>query len=106
MMDAFHATLEACDPALGRFRAYRIEAGTDLLGDWVVEVTYGRIGAPGRTLRQAVPDEAAARKLVGQHLRRRATARRRIGTAYRLCEINDPRLWATAIRLGKAGRVC
>jgi len=38
------ATLEACDPARGRFRAYRIEAGTDLLGDWLVDVTYGRIG--------------------------------------------------------------
>jgi len=35
MMDAFHAKLEACDPARGRFRAYRIDAGTDLLGDWL-----------------------------------------------------------------------
>jgi predicted DNA-binding WGR domain protein len=79
MMDAFYAKLEACDPALGRFRAYRIDAGTDLLGDWLVDITYGRIGAPGRTIRQAVTDEAAARKLVRQHLRRRATAPRRIG---------------------------
>jgi hypothetical protein len=31
MMDAFTATLEACDPAPGKYRAYRIEAGTDLL---------------------------------------------------------------------------
>jgi hypothetical protein len=29
MVDAFNATLEACGPALGRFRAYRIVAGTD-----------------------------------------------------------------------------
>jgi len=96
MMDAFYAKLEACDPALGRFHAYRIAAGTDLLGDWLVEVTYGRIGTHDRTLRQAVQDEAAARKLVGQHLRRRATAPRRIGVGYRLCEINDPRQWADA----------
>ena len=37
MMDAFSALLEARDPALGRFRAYRLEAGTDLLGDWLVD---------------------------------------------------------------------
>jgi hypothetical protein len=32
MINAFCATLEARDPAQRRFRAYRIEAGTDLLG--------------------------------------------------------------------------
>jgi predicted DNA-binding WGR domain protein len=93
MMDAFTATLEASDPARNHFRAYRIEAGTDLLGDWLVEVTYGRIGSPGRTLRQSVRDETAARKLVGQHLRRRATARRRIGVSYQLRELADPGQW-------------
>jgi hypothetical protein len=30
--------LEARDPALGRFRSYRLEAGTDLFGTWLVEV--------------------------------------------------------------------
>jgi hypothetical protein len=40
-MESSCTTLEARDPAQGRFRAYRIEAGTDLLGDWVVNVTYG-----------------------------------------------------------------
>jgi predicted DNA-binding WGR domain protein len=94
MMDAFYAALEARDPARGRFRAYRIEAGTDLLGDWLVDVTYGRIGTPGRTVRQAVPDEAAARKLVHQHLRRRATAPRRIGVGYQIRALNDPGQWA------------
>ncbi len=36
-MEAFTATLEACDPACGRFRAYRLAAGIDLLGDWLVK---------------------------------------------------------------------
>ena len=31
-MEQFGAVLEARDPARGRFRAYRIEAGTDLFG--------------------------------------------------------------------------
>jgi hypothetical protein len=37
-MESFRIELEACDPARGCFRAYRIEAGTDLLGDWLVDV--------------------------------------------------------------------
>lgn len=51
MMDAFSAMLEARDPALVGFRAYRLEAGTDLVGDWLVEITYGRIGTRGRCIR-------------------------------------------------------
>jgi hypothetical protein len=41
MMDAFTALLEARDPAHGRFRSYRLEAGADLFGAWIVELTYG-----------------------------------------------------------------
>ncbi len=43
-MEQFRAELQACDPARGIFRPYRIEAGTDLLGDWLVDVIYDRIG--------------------------------------------------------------
>ena len=32
------------------WRAYTVEAGRDLFGAWVVEVSYGRIGRPGRIL--------------------------------------------------------
>lgn len=93
MMDAFMATLEARDQGLGRFRSYRIEAGTDLFGDWLVEVTYGRIGAPGRCIRHAARDESEACKLVRRHLRRRATSKKRIGVSYRLRELIDPGQW-------------
>jgi hypothetical protein len=48
MLNGFTATLEARDPARDCWRAYRIEAGLDLLGDWLVDVTYGRIGSRGR----------------------------------------------------------
>ena len=99
MMDAFTATLEACDPAFGRFRAYRIEAGTDLFGDWLVDITYGRIGTRGRCRRYAVRDEAEARKQVRKVLQRRATAKRRIGVGYRIRELADPAQW-------KAGFPC
>lgn len=93
MMDAFSALLEARDPALGRFRAYRLEAGTDLLGDWLVDITYGLIGTRGRCIRHLVQDEAEAKKLVRESLRRRATARKRIGVAYRFCQLIDPHQW-------------
>ncbi len=93
MMNAFTALLEARDPSLGRFRAYLLEAGTDLLGDWLVDVTYGRIGTPGRRVRHAVASEAEARKLVRESLRRRASAKRRIGVAYQFRQLNDPHQW-------------
>src|SRR5689334_7259368 len=93
MMDAFTATLEACDPALGRFRAYRIAAGTDLLGYWLVDVTYGRIGSRGRLVRYVAADEAGARKIVRHCVQRRATAPRRIGVGYRVRYLSDPARW-------------
>ncbi|MGB8031446.1 MAG: WGR domain-containing protein [Terracidiphilus sp.] len=93
MMDAFTAMLEARDPALGRFQAYRLEADTDLLGDWLVEITYGRIGTKGRSIRYAVQDEIQAKKLVRDTLRRRASARKRIGVSYRFFQLVDPHQW-------------
>jgi hypothetical protein len=67
MMNAFTALLEARDPSLGRFRAYVLEAGTDLFGAWLVEITYGRIGTPGRRIRHVVANEAEAKKLVREN---------------------------------------
>ena len=99
-MESFRVRLEACDPARGRFRAYRIDAGTDLLGDWLVDVTYGRIGSRGRTVRYLASDEADARKIVRHCLQRRATAPRRIGVAYRLRELADPGQWAPMLEAG------
>lgn len=93
MMNAFSALLEARDPALGRLRSYRLEAGTDLFGAWLVEITFGRIGTSGRRLRYVARDEAEARKLVHKILRRRATARKRIGVPYLFRELIDPWQW-------------
>jgi predicted DNA-binding WGR domain protein len=49
-MGRFTARLEARDAARNLWRVYTLEAGRDLFGAWVVEVSYGRIGRPGRTL--------------------------------------------------------
>ena len=56
----------------------------------LVEITYGRIGTPGRRLRYAVKDEVQAKKLVRDTLRRRATARKHVGIPYRFCQLIDP----------------
>jgi hypothetical protein len=95
-MQSFHIRLEARDPAQVRFRAYRIDAGIDLLGDWIVDATYGRIGTPGRTVRYVANDEAGARKIVKHCLQRRNTAPKRIGVAYQLRELADPGHWISA----------
>jgi len=95
MMSTFTALLEARDPSLGRFRAYLLEAGTDLFGAWLDDVTYGRIGTRGRRIRYVVADENEARKMVRENLRRRATAKRRIGVAYQFQELVDPKKWCS-----------
>jgi hypothetical protein len=96
MINAFSALLEARDPALGRFRAYLLEAGTDLFGAWLVDVTYGRIGTRGRRIRYVVADETEARKMVRENLRRRSTAKKRIGAAYQFQQLVDPGEWCSA----------
>ncbi|MGO9402871.1 MAG: hypothetical protein ACLPVW_05290 [Terriglobales bacterium] len=70
-----------------------LEAGTDLFGAWLVDVTYGRIGTRGRRIRYVVKDESEARKLVRENLRRRATAKRRIGVAYQFRQLIEPHQW-------------
>jgi hypothetical protein len=103
MMDGSFATLEARDPSLGRMRSYHLEAGTDLFGAWLVDVVYGRIGASGRRVRYAVENKDEARKPVRRNLRRRATARKRIGVSYQFRELIDPNDWCppSAARIDK-----
>jgi hypothetical protein len=89
-MSVFHIDLEACNPGKGHHRAYRIEAGRDLFGHWLVEIRFGRIGTAGRALAYSAPDEGGARRIVRQCLRRRSTAPRRIGIPYRIRALRDP----------------
>jgi hypothetical protein len=83
--------------SLGRMCSYRLEAGTDLLGAWLVDLVYGRIGTRGRRIRYVLWDKDEARKLVWRSLRRRATARKRVGVSYRFRELIDPNDWCPSI---------
>ena len=85
-MEVFRAVLEARDLSINCARMYRLEAGTDMFGVWLVEITYGKIGTRGRRKRYVVDDEQTARKLVKQKMQRRGTARNRIGVPYQICE--------------------
>jgi predicted DNA-binding WGR domain protein len=92
-MNTLRLRLEARAPALRCHRAYEITAGRDLFGVWVAEMTYGRIGAVGRTKTRSftrVEDAAAA---VDASLRRRATLPRRLGVAYRLRRVELEASW-------------
>jgi hypothetical protein len=92
MLDAFHARLEARDPAKSHFRSYRLNAGTDLLGNWFVDITFSRISTRGYSIRHVVTGATDAQNLASRTLKRRSTAKKRIGTGY-------PNSWNCMTRL-------
>lgn len=104
MFSSFTTLLHADAPALNRRRAYRLEIGRDLFDDWWVEVTFGRIGRAGRTVRFAARDEVEARGIAGTCLARRASAQRRIGVGYEERATFDPQGWSTGFRGGTSTR--
>lgn len=92
MPDELLIALEAVDEKRNCRRHWRAEIGRDLLGDLVLSVTYGRLGCSGRTVRYPVSDAARGSALLRQALRRRASAPRRIGVAYRVVVRNESAL--------------
>ena len=78
--------LEAHDAANNRHRKYVAIVGRDLFGRWSLQLQYGRVGSSLRELRFS-GDVGEIRRLLRDHLRRRLSAPRRIGCAYRLCAL-------------------
>ena len=74
--------LHAIDEANNIRRRYTIEGGPDLLGDWLVETRWGRIGRGGQSRTEVFHTKDDASQCVRRHLRRRATSSLRIGAAY------------------------
>lgn len=84
MLSLTHLRLRLVDPTRNRNRAYELDIDEDLLGDVTVRVRFGR---HGRTLRDVVHlarDHVDAERIAGRLLRRRLSARRRLGSAYLL----------------------
>jgi hypothetical protein len=84
MIDEISIELQAKDTKANHLRSWRVEAGPDLFGVWVTKVRFGRIGAADRALGYHFGSEAEVRSFVRARLRRRGTAKRRIGVAYRV----------------------
>ena len=57
--------LEAGNPATNRMRRWSVELGQDLLGMWIVDVEFGRIGSRGRRLRRVFTDQPTAHAYMG-----------------------------------------
>ncbi|WP_158932646.1 WGR domain-containing protein [Acidisphaera sp. S103] len=76
--------LEARSPAHRCHRAYEIAVSPDLFGAWLVEMSYGRIGTFGRVKARSFSTADGAAAEVKACLRKRSSAPRRIGVAYRL----------------------
>ena len=69
-------------------RRYQITVGRDLLDDWTVSIRYGRIGQDGQHKRFASPKAEEMRRVIGERLRRRLSATKRIGCHYRLTRLD------------------
>ena len=74
--------LQAIDVGRNMRRRYSIRAAPDLFGHIIVDLEWGRIGCAGQGRRVSFADHAAARRFMTQTLRRRASAKRRLGVTY------------------------
>ena len=93
-MTSLHILLEARSAARRRWRAYEIEVGADLFGVWMVEMSYGRIGTMGQTKVRSFATSEEAQAQIDVCLRKRASAPRRIGVAYRLRRAVRSETWS------------
>lgn len=75
--------LTAIDHQRNISREYEIYAALDLLGAFVVEYHWGRRGTKGQGSRQSFVDPRGAKRFVRKLLKRRESARARIGVAYK-----------------------
>ena len=78
------ADLQAIDPARNIARAYAIEFGQDLFGEWLLRRHWGRIGTQGQVQEMVIPSEQAGLRIIGSWLRQRSRTRLRIGVAYQV----------------------
>ena len=87
MDNLLRVAFEAHNHDMNHHRRYEITIGRDLLDDWTVSIHYGRTGKGGRVEQFAGPSPEPLRAIVKDRLRRRLSAPKRIGCAYRLHEM-------------------
>ncbi|WP_246721716.1 WGR domain-containing protein [Methylosinus sp. H3A] len=104
-MDEIAIALQGRNPDANRHRSWRVEAGRDLFGAWIVRISFGRIGCRGRTFAREFGSEDEARAYVRDGLRRRKGAVRRCGVEYRVVDASpaaQPLL--TTVRLSNGAK--
>ena len=79
---------EAHNAEKNHHRRYQVTLGRDLFDAWTVSIRYGRIGQDGQQRRFASPKAEEMRQIIGERLRRRLTATKRIDCAYRLTSLD------------------
>ena len=102
-MTSLHIRLEARSAEHHCFRAYEIDVGADLFGAWMVAMSYGRIGTTGRSKVRSYATLEGAQAQVHACLRKRSTAPRRIGVAYRVRCIPRFENWCQSDLAGRLG---
>lgn len=65
-------------------RRYRISVSHDLFNHVIVDLHWGRIGTRGCSTRHSFAAQTDAEKFVKEVLRRRTTAKKRLGVGYQL----------------------
>jgi predicted DNA-binding WGR domain protein len=91
-MDEIAILLQGRNAEANRHRAWRVEAGRDLFGAWMVRVSFGRFGCRGRTFAREFASEDEARAYVRDGLRRQKGAIRRRGVEYRVIDASPAAL--------------
>lgn len=82
-------TWQAIDPAQNVAREYNLSIVTDLFGWTIVERHWGRIGTKGRRSATSFENRQDAERFVHSVRRKRASAVRRIGVAYKMLPSPD-----------------
>ena len=75
--------LQAVDKARNAKRSYILDISQDLFGHWKVTRRWGRIGSKKQMCINAFEDESGRDRFVRQMLRRRQSARKRVGIGYK-----------------------
>lgn len=81
--------LEARNDALNVARSYRLSIETNLFAQWVLTLAFGRIGRRLVYKYFIFASEQACLEKAKRCLRKRATAERRIGCAYRIRRLDN-----------------
>lgn len=78
----YRIDLVALAPERNIRRRYAIAASRDLFGHVIVELSWGRIGTRGQYMRMSFERGDAAARFVARTLRRRSSAKARLGCSY------------------------